>query len=97
MTRGKFNTLTPLGKNTPIIMPQTPQVTMANQGKRLCTPRIVVKTEPTMVSTAVPNKTSFPSKGPCGRPHKMPTACQALEVEGLREGEYVFQNEDRTI
>ena len=70
MTRGMFNVLTPTGQNTPATTPQAPWVAMANQGKRLFTPRIVVKTEPTMVSTAVLNKASLPSKKPCGRPHK---------------------------
>ena len=97
MTRGTFNILTPPGQNTPATTPQAPQVTTANQGKKLFTPRVVVKTEPTTVSTAVPNKTSLPNKKPSGRPCKTLATCQALEVEGLGEGEYIFQNEDGTI
>ena len=50
-----------------------------------------------VVITPVPNKTSLPNKKPPGRPCKTPTTCQALEVKGIGEGEYVLQNEDRTI
>ena len=46
MTRGTFNVLTPPGQNTPAATPQAPWVATANQGKRLFTPRVVVKTEP---------------------------------------------------
>ena len=62
MTRGTFNILTPPGQNTPAATLQAPQVATAKQEKRLFTPRIVVKTEPTTVSTTVPNKTSLLNK-----------------------------------
>ena len=89
MMRGTFKILTPPGQNTPAATLQASWVTTTNQGKRLFTPRTV--------STTVLNKASFPNKKPHGRPHKMSTTCQALEVEGLGEGEYVFQNEDRSL
>ena len=95
MTKGTFNILTSPGQNTPAFTHQAPWMATANQGKRLFTPRIVAKTDPTMISTTVPNKTSLPNKKPHGRPHKTPTTSQALEVEGLGEGEFMFQNEDR--